>query len=165
MSFLNLLQRVQSCNDNHLLLGANCEEDCPLLKKYTKYLAGQMEAIEGKKLQTNNGHEVIFIFELIPSDMKWVSSMSGELNNAATYFSPFANVSQDNKMTRNGSIGGATATWQPWNYNDRLAVAKKVEVYKRTLKDPVGKQRSNVTKFIAKKQVKTGICPSTWQVC
>jgi len=35
--------------------------------------------------------------ELIPSDMKWASSLSGELNNAATYFSPFANVSQGNK--------------------------------------------------------------------
>ena len=27
VSFLNLLQRVQSCNDNHLILGAKCEED------------------------------------------------------------------------------------------------------------------------------------------
>ena len=27
--FLNPLNRVLSCNDNHLLLGANCEEDHP----------------------------------------------------------------------------------------------------------------------------------------
>ena len=33
VSFLNLLNRVQSCNDNHLLLGANCE-DHPLMKSY-----------------------------------------------------------------------------------------------------------------------------------
>ena len=32
VSFLNLVQRVQSCNDNHLILGANCEEDHALMK-------------------------------------------------------------------------------------------------------------------------------------
>ena len=35
-SFLNLLNRVQSCNDNHLLLGANCE-DHPLMKSYSNH--------------------------------------------------------------------------------------------------------------------------------
>lgn len=92
----------------------------------------------------------MFKFELIPSDMKWVSSMSGELNNAATYFSPFANVSQSNKGTINGSIGGPRATWQPWDYNNRLKAVQKVEKFKKTLRDPTGKQRGDVTKFIAK---------------
>lgn len=159
MSFLNLLQRVQSCNENHLLLGADCEEDCPLLKQYTKFLVGEMEAIEGKKLKTNKGNEVVFIFELVPSDMKWVSSMSGELNNCATYFSPFANVSQETKKVVNGSIGGASATWQLWKYSDRLDVAAKVETYKKTLKDPEGKQRSHVTKYIAKNKSRQEFVP------
>ena len=30
VSFLNLLNRVQSYDDNNLLLGTNCEEDHPL---------------------------------------------------------------------------------------------------------------------------------------
>ena len=52
MSFLNLLQGVQSCNNNHLLLGANCEEDHPVLKRYTEQLTKEMEEIEGKRLKT-----------------------------------------------------------------------------------------------------------------
>ena len=31
------------------------------------------------------GHEIFCKFVLIPADKKWVASMSGELNNAATY--------------------------------------------------------------------------------
>ena len=52
ISILNLLNRVQSCNDNHLLMGANCAEDIPLMKHYTKYLKEEMEEIEGKKMMT-----------------------------------------------------------------------------------------------------------------
>ena len=108
-----------------------------------------MEAIEGKHFTTAKGYQVRFLFKLIPSDMKWASTFSGELSNAAEYFSPFANVCQANKNTLFGSIGGSDATWQPWNYQKRLAMAKKVEKFKRKLKDPDGKQRGEVTKFIS----------------
>jgi hypothetical protein len=63
----------------------------------------------------------------IPSDMKWLSFMGGELNNAAYYFSPFGDVNNDNKMASNGSLGeDASCTWHPWVYNDRIKVADKV---------------------------------------
>ena len=81
--------------------------------------------------------------------MKWISTFSGELNNAATYFFPFANVNQTNKNTIGGSIGGNHATWQPWSYNERLKIVKKVEDFKKSLQDPRVKQRSTVTKFIS----------------
>ena len=135
---------MQSCNDNHLLQGANCAEDIPLMKEYTKHLKGEMEEIERKKMTTEQGHQIEFRFELIPGDMK-VSSMSGELNNRATYFSPTANVNQTNKMTTRGSIGGPEATWQPWSYQKRWETAKKIEKFKARLRDPEGKQRSKVT--------------------
>ena len=65
VSFINLLQRVQSCNDNHLLLGANiCEEDHVLMKSYSSHLASEMREIEGKTLATPQGKQVIFRFEL-----------------------------------------------------------------------------------------------------
>ena len=159
VSFLNLLQRVQSCNDNHLLLGANCEEDHPLMKAYTCHLRKEMEEIEGKPLTTEKGKEVVFKFELIPSDMKWMSSHSGELNNCATYFSSFANVSQATKNTIGGTIGGSAATWQPWDYTKRLQVAQKVETFKKRLKDPQGKQRGDVTKFIAHNKSRQEFAP------
>ena len=126
VSFLNLLNRIQSCNDHQLVLGANCEEEHPLMKAYIQQLTTEMEELENKLLTTEKGHQVKIIFKLIPSDMKW-ASLSGELNNAATYFSPFASVSQSNKDTIFGSIGGSDATWQPWNYEKRLEVARKVE--------------------------------------
>ena len=64
------------------------------MKEYTKHFKGEMEEIDGKKVTTKQGHQIEFRFQLIPGDMKWVSSMSGELNNCATYISPFAVVNQ-----------------------------------------------------------------------
>ena len=79
-------------NDNHLLPGANCEGHHPLLRYYSNHLKEEMEQIEGKTLTTERGEQVVFKFELMPSDIKWISSHSRELNNCVTYFSPFANV-------------------------------------------------------------------------
>ena len=119
------------------------------MKAYTKQLTKEMEEMENKPFTTEKGYQVKFAIKLIPSDMKWASSFSGELNNAATYFSPFANVSQSSKHTMFGSIGGSDATWQPWRYEKRLEVARKVQNFKKRLKDPDKKQRGEVTKFIA----------------
>ena len=56
VSILNLLHKVQSCNDNHLLMGATCAEDTPLMKQYTKHLVEEMELMEGATLKTDQGH-------------------------------------------------------------------------------------------------------------
>lgn len=144
VSFLNLLQGVQSCNNNLLLLGANCEEDHPLMLEYTRVLVKEMEEIDGQDLTTKMDHKVTFKFELTPVDQKWIATMSGELNNAATYFSSYANVSTKSKKTIRGSIGDDPSnTWKPWKYNDRIKVAKKVQNFKNTLKNPT-KERSKV---------------------
>ena len=159
VSFPNLLQKVQSCNDNHLILGANCEEDHALMKSYTNHLREEMEEVEGKQLTTERGKQVVFKFELIPSDMKWMSSHSGKLNNCATYFSPFANVNQTSKRTIGGTIGGLEATWQPWDYTKRLVMAERVVKLKSKLRDPMGKQRNEVTKFIAQNKSRQEFVP------
>ena len=57
ISFLNLLNIIQSCNENHLLLGANCEEDHPLMKTYTQQLTKEMEEVENKLLTTEKGYQ------------------------------------------------------------------------------------------------------------
>ena len=159
VSFLNLLQRVQSCNDNHLILGANCKDDHALMKSYTHHLREEMEEVEGKQLTTEGGKQVVFKFELILSDMKWMSSHSGELNNCATYFSPFSNVNQTNKRTIGRTIGGPEATWQPWNYTKRLAMAEKIVKFKTKLRDPMGKQRKEITKFITQNKSRQEFVP------
>ena len=150
VSFIKLRQRVQSCNDNHLLLGANCEEDHVLMKSYSSHLASEMREIEGKTLVTPQGKQVIFRFELIPADMKWMASHSGELNNSATYFSSFANVNSTNKHTVGGTIGGRQQTRQPWDYDQRLKVAEKVDRWALT-----GSQSENTCPTSTRLQFKT----------
>lgn len=140
-------------------MGTNCAEDTPLMKKYTKHLVKEMKLIEEAKRTTDQGHVVEFRFQLIPADMKWVSSISGELNNCAVYFSPFANANQTDKTTIGGSIGGPEATWQSWDYNKWILVVEKVEKFKAKLKDPEGKQRAEVTKLIAKEKSRQEFVP------
>ena len=76
---------------------------------------------------------------MVPADMKWLASFSGELSNASYYFSSFANVNNDNKRTVNGSLGPEPEnTWQPWVYQGRLKVVQvvsktKVELNKTKL--------------------------------
>lgn len=109
---------------------SNSPEDSPLMKHYTDHLRREMEEGEGQQLTTPKSYQLKFRMKLIPCDMKWASSMSGELNNSASYFSPFANVNQNTKTTMDGSIGGPNDTWQEWVYEKRIATAKKVEALK-----------------------------------
>ena len=75
-----------------------------------------------------------FTFELIPSDMKWASTFSGELANSAFYFSPFGNVNNDNESIVNASLGQSEqCLWKPWVYEERLQVATKVEAKRKEL--------------------------------
>lgn len=90
--------------------------------------------------------------ELFPSDMKWAATFSGELSNAAHFFSPFGNVSESNKCTVNGCLGPAeTCTWKPWLYQDRLEVVAKVTAKKEELeKTALGEstKRSKILNYI-----------------
>ncbi len=85
---------------------------------YTSHMKEEIEQMEREEYNSNDGKLTIkFKFGFFPADMKRTSKMSGELNNNATYFSPFANVNQDNKCTIGGSIGEKThsvkVTWNP----------------------------------------------------
>ena len=61
LSFLNLLERVASCEDNFLVMGSNCKEDDPVMISFTKHLVKEMEAIEHKRYMVENV-EVKFVF-------------------------------------------------------------------------------------------------------
>ena len=128
--FLNVLNRVQSCDDNNLLLGANFEEDYPLMKSYSNHLREEMEQIEEKTLTTEIGGQVVFKFELIPSDMKWMSSHLWELNNCATYFPPFANVNQTHKgamvlLVALKPLGNHSSTPRDWPWQIKWKTQRK----------------------------------------
>ena len=133
ISFLNVGKHVQSQNDNFLLCGANCSETHVSMQKYARKLVSDIAYIE-KQTYNIKGFDVKFTVDLLPSDMKWLSFMGGELNNAAYYFSPFGDVNNDNKMASSGSLGeDASCTWHPWVYNDRIKVADKVTLKKGKL--------------------------------
>ena len=113
MSFLNVGPRVATPNDNFLLFGASCKEDHPCVKQFTQQLSSNIEAIE-KKTYTVSEKQVTFTFELLPSDMKFLTFLNGELNNAATYFSSFANVSKGDCITLNDKFGLTNdSKWKP----------------------------------------------------
>ena len=141
-----------------------------MLKRYTELLSEEMEKIEGKPLTTPNSLTVKFKFQLIPGDMKWIASMSGELSNSAHYFSSFANVNKEDKGTIGGSIGNSDKDkWHPWDYNSRLQVVQKVEKFKVTDSGQRGRKgnkakstlpnRSEVTKFIASEKSRQEFTP------
>lgn len=128
-----LAATLKSESENFLLAGANCSESHLCMQRYAKKLVHDMNIIANKDYQIN-GSNVKFSFELLPSDMKWLASMGGELSNAAYCFSSFGNVCEETKATINGSLGkGAHNTWQPWSYEKRLKVAAKVVERKQQL--------------------------------
>lgn len=151
LSFLNVGHRIASQNENFLLAGANCPESHVVMKLYAKKLVSDIAYVESKNYNVA-GYPVQFKFTLVPSDMKWLATFAGELSNAAHYFSSFANVHVGNKDTVNGAIGeGREFTWQPWNYNDRLAVAARVKAKQNELdatRLAPSTKRSKLTQFI-----------------
>ena len=66
LSFLNVGDRVASCDDNHLICGANCSEEHPSMIAYGKQVRADIERIQEKSCLIDEVN-VIFSFELIPA--------------------------------------------------------------------------------------------------
>ena len=104
-----------------------------------------MSEIEKKTFEVN-GAEVRFIFSEFPNDLKMLAFLAGELSVSATYF-PTSNC---DVITR--TFGpGPTHTWEPWEYNQWVAISKEVEKLKLNLKKQKGSKltkRNKITSFI-----------------
>ena len=155
ISFLNVGRNVMSSNDNFIVFGANCQETSPVVKKYVNSAVRQIVDLEGKIFEIE-GLSVTFQIKELPNDMKMIAMLAGELSISARYFSPFANVSKDDCTNLKGTFGvGRGHTWEPWKYEQRVAVVQKVDKYKETLakqKCPQKQMRSKITDFIAKQK-------------
>ena len=92
VSFLNVGPRVASPNDSFLLFGANCKETHDVVVQFCKLLADNFAAIE-QRIYTIGDVAVKFTFDLVPSDMKFLPFINGELSNSANDFPSFANAS------------------------------------------------------------------------
>ena len=121
-----------------------------------------MSEIEKKTFQVN-GTEVKFTFSEFPNDLKMLAFLAGELSVSATYFSTFANVNTGNCDVVSGAFGtGPTHTLQPWNYNQRVAIAKEVEKLKLKLEKQKGSKvskRKKVTSLISDKKSRQEFVP------
>ena len=167
VSFINVGARVASPNDNFLLFGANCKEDHPAVRLFTKQLSSKIEEIENNTY-TVLGMQVTFSFELVPSDMKFLSFINGELNNAATYFSSFANVSKEDCMSLKGKFGTTPdCKWKPWPYKQRLNIGKQVLKFKDNRPPNLAKssQRTRITRSIANKNSRQEFDPLIGNLC
>ena len=85
----------------------------------------------------------------LPNDMKMLCFLGGELSNAATYFTTFANVCKDDSLNDKKSFG---TNWMPFPYEKRVADSAKVQKKKRELallSQSEDTKRKKITSFIA----------------
>ncbi|XP_064652953.1 uncharacterized protein LOC135503337 [Lineus longissimus] len=127
-SLLNVVDKVASCDHNYLLFGGNVKEDDESIMSYLRNLVPEIQKIEQNVYKIGDT-DVTFSLDLIPGDNKWLASISGELSNAATYPCSFADVHKD-ELNKVDGIVGSEGYWKPWDYERRLALAKKVEKMK-----------------------------------
>lgn len=169
VSFLNVGPRVASPNDNFLLFGSNCNETHDAVIKYTKMLGAQCSAIEQKSYSVCGINNVSFTFELLPSDMKFLAFLNGELSNSAKFFSSFANASTNDLDSLHGSFGTTEGKkWKPWKYSDRVTMAEKVTDFKKALskkKYAASTMRNKTTQFIAENNSRQEFEPPIGKLC
>ena len=158
ISFLNLGRKVLSSNENYLLFGANCKEDCVPVRRFVQKLISDIDDLEKSTFQVDCDGKLIdvkFHVSEMPNDMKMLAFLGGELSNAATYFSTFANVSTQNMDSLDGSFSfSGKEMWKPWKYEHRVSVANQVEHFKKTLTKKTlaaSTLRSKITSFIAQR--------------
>ena len=124
---------ITSEKENFLLAGANCSENHIVMQRFAGRLVHEFQSIEKQTFLVRN-YTVQFSLKLFPSDMKFLASYSGELSNAAYYFSSFSDVNDGNKHITNGSLGPKPEnTWHPWVFSERLEVAAAVNELKGKL--------------------------------
>jgi hypothetical protein len=135
IGFLNIGHGILSSNENFLIFGANCSENCQAIIRYINVLMRDISDIENDVFVLNhNGSPVNVKFRIgeLPNDMKMIAFISGELSNSAKFFSSFADASTDDYDAMDGTFGKENKnTWKPWNYSERLKVAKSVEDLKK----------------------------------
>ena len=166
VSILNIKRGVLSSDENFLLFGATCSENCLAVQLFLKQLLVEIQKLERTTYSVVCGGKTVelkFVISELPNDMKVLYFLAGELNNSASYFSSFGNVNIATSTNCKGTFGPEVSnTWQPWTYRDRLKVAGKVEKPKNSLEKQnlaVATKRSKVTSYIASQKSRQEFVP------
>ncbi|CAB4017352.1 Hypothetical predicted protein, partial [Paramuricea clavata] len=132
VGFLNIGRRILSSNENFLLFGANCSENCIPVQRYIKMLVSDVQHLEQQTFKctyiTSESQtctvDIKFHISEFPNDLKMVAFLCGELTNSATYFCSFANVSSKDATEISGQFGKEKdKKWHPWNYSERKVLS------------------------------------------
>jgi hypothetical protein len=89
VSILNIGQGVLSSNENFLLLGANCSENCVPVTRVLQKLLTDITRIENTTYTISCNNEIVsvkFVISELPNDMKMLAFLGGELSNSAKFF-------------------------------------------------------------------------------
>ena len=132
LTFWNLGERVRSREFQYLLHCVSLGEKHEILGSLWQQHTDEMVLLESSVFNVC-GRECTVEFQ--PSaDMSWQNWGCNELNNAATYPSPYANVHKGDMCTMGGSIGYDSADlWKPYTSIDREKHLEMVESYLATL--------------------------------
>lgn len=158
ISFLNIDKGVLSSDENFLLFGANCSENCTPVHKFLDKINKEIQAIEKKTFSVTLPNDTVindvkFVFSELPNDMKMLCFIAGEVSNSATYFSTFANVNKDEIADTNGTFSlDRNTKWKPWSYEKRLKDSDSVSKFKKSVakkKVTEATKRNNITQHIA----------------
>ena len=128
LTFWNFGSLVRSRSKQYLLHALSVTEKEEVMADLWEQHCEEMKTMEGNYC-TINGQRCMF--EFVPSaDQSWQTWAANEVNQAATYPSPYANVSTVTTSQVNGFIGtDDTCTWKVWSKEDRdnhvIAVEKR----------------------------------------
>ena len=164
LSFLNTGKRVASSSENYLLFGANVKENGIIVRRYLSDLVSQLMELESQifyvQFPNKDRDDILtmpveFKVGLLPNDLKMLAFLAGELSNASTYFTTFANVNKnDSNDYRKKYSNTGNSDWKPFSYEQRVSDAIKVEKRKAQIlqskSKAVSSQRTAITGYISK---------------
>ena len=142
----NFGDHVRSRDFQYLLHCVSVKEKDEIMSALWEQHTEEMKMLEGNILNFYNKECTV---EFQPgADMSWQSWAANELNQAATYPSPYANVHKGNMGTLGGSIGVKESdTWQPFSMTKRISLIEKVSKFIASLPPNISEQSKNSRKL------------------
>ena len=143
VSLLNSGKRTGSPTENFVLAAGNSGEQDEVWVQVIREAVQEAETVQGKNYEIC-GLTCRFTPRLVPCDMKCLAHFAGELTNAATYFSTFANVDMLSIEQLNATYSldhCDDATFHTWSWEKRVADAEAVESFLTTRPDDMTDKR------------------------
>ena len=161
-------KRISSHDENFLLFGTNCAEDCLAASRYICMLAEQINEVEKQYIHCCSRWWASKVW--IWAAAKWHETFSlyfGKLPVGSTYLAICRYIIHKNDFShvRTGEFGtGPSCQWKQWKWNFRLKVAAAVEKEIRTNSNYFkGRnfEKENNTIY-CKSKVQTGVDATPW---